>query len=204
MQGPQPWIRLVLILFLALLTRVLWAAPPLMEKEVAPAPPLATATTVAPTAAATVNRINPPTYLFSLGTGLAAINDNAGWVLHWGIMVRAFTNLPLYFGPDINVHYWSTSPSSSAVTMMGVQAMASSLIAFDLPGTILRSYLGLSVGPFLRNHGGGPIGWTFSSTARVGMLFLVDDRLSVAVEPRLGLLEGSFALSGVLSAQILL
>ncbi len=212
MQGTHAWLRLCLILLAALLTRILCAAPPLMEdtnppvREVAPAAPLvkAAAPVATPVTHETIKRFEPPTYLFSLGTGIAAINESAGWVLHWGAMMRPFSTLSLYLGPDFNVHYWGTSPSVPAVTMTGIQAMASGIFAFDLPGTILRSYMGLSFGPFLRNHGGGPIGWSFSTVGRVGMIFLVDPKLSIAVEPRIGLLEGGFVLQGLLNAHILL
>jgi len=217
MRGSLAWIRLCFILFAALMAQILCAAPPLVDdsldfrdsrtKDVLSAPKLtpATPTPGATTATVTPNpHREPPTYLFSLGTGLAAIDDTAGWMLHWGVMMRPFDSLSLYLGPDLDVHYWGTSPNGGNVTMTGVQAMASGIFAFDLPGTILRSYLGLSMGPFFRNHGGGPIGWSFSAIGRVGMIFLFDSRMALAVEPRLGLLEGDLALQGLLSAHILL
>lgn len=215
MQGHQVW-RLCLVLLLALFTRLLCGAPPPLIEEETPVKEVAPATKLAPAASTTTNSTNsstttvtthstaPPTIFFSMGTGLAAIDQTAGWVLHWGAMMRPFQRLSLYVGPDFNVHYWGTSPTSGNVTMTGIQAMASGVFAFDLPGTILRSYLGTSFGPFLRNHGGGPIGWTVSWIGRVGMLFLVDNRLALAVEPRFGLMEGSFSLQGLLSAHILL
>lgn len=186
-----PWLKLSLILLLALLTRIALAEVSWPEEL----------SGKARRAAAVVSESladdSGPDYLLSLGTGLAVIDQQMGWVMHWGAMGKVVPDQDWYVGMDVGVHYWRHSPITSGASMTGIQMLASGYYAFDLGKTsFLTPYLGLSAGPFLRYRENANLAASLSVILRPGMRFRFTDVISMSLEPRIGLLEGGLVVQG--------
>lgn len=153
-----------------------------------------------PAVTETVERAVSARYLLSLGTGVAVAGEEMGWVLHWGVLGRVVPWLPLYVGADIGAHYWRHSPTTPATTMAGIQILASAVYEFDFGRAPIRPYMGLSIGPFLKNNVDSGFSVSAAAMLRPGMLFALNDLASLSLEPRLGFLEGEFLLHGQASA----
>lgn len=209
------WWRVTLFLLLALLTRVLCAGPakpPQLfsrgSEELFPIPAKTRAAPggrVAPAAPVLSERLPAHSaasnWILSMGAGLAVVDQHVGWVMHWGMQTRALAEWPLYVGADVGVHYWNRSPAEDQNgSLTGLQALATATWQFVLSHRAAQPYLGISAGPFFRNYTDSPLGLSISAVLRPGITFPLSDAASLGIEPRIGLLEGSFLLQGQASA----
>lgn len=195
MRAQHPWLKLSLILLLALITRIVLAEEKWADEVSGRAKRVASVTREAVTGS------GESSYLLNLGTGVAAISDQMGWVMNWGALARVTSHMPWFVGADIGVHYWRQSPVVPGNSMTGIQVMATSLYSFDLGRhSFLTPYLGLSAGPFLRYREREGLAASLSLVLRPGMRFRFTDVLSLSLEPRLGLMESNLLVQGQASA----
>lgn len=171
------WLRLSLILLLALLTRICLAEPRVIRERLPSLPP-------------------EPRLLLDIGPSLAVRGNHLGWGLHTGIVGKVTPRYPIYVGGEATTLYWS--PAASGVAGMAVAATG--LWHFNLGNRWIRPYAGLSLGTFLRHREGQPLSVSPSFAVRPGLLVAIVDLVSLSLEPRFGLIESEFVLQGQANA----
>jgi len=179
------WIQLSIILFLALLTRILCATPAIERAgALRPRPPVLTEP---------VGNSASELWLFQTGLGGAAAKDRLGWAVSWGLYGRAVHREPWFAGLDLGLHYWGESPFTSHGTAFGISVLPGILYRFvSLETQSILPYLGLSMGVQLRSHSGGNYLWYWQTVARGGLEFSLNALLALGTDIRVGLVGTDF------------
>lgn len=180
------WVRLSIVLFLALLTRILIGSPPKP----------ALSGVLRPRTPVTVENLHAgprDLWLFTTGLGGAASQDRLGWAVSWGLFGRALYGQAWFAGVDFGVNYWGDSPFSGRGTAFGLSVLPGFQYRFEGKlGRDILPYLGAAMGAQLRSHSGGSYLWYWQTVLRSGLEFRVADPLSLAVDIRVGLLGSDF------------
>ena len=206
----NPWIRVSVILFLALLVRIA-----LGEPEESSGGDMASATTAKSPAT--------PKLMLTLGPGAAVYSGNYSQLydsgsLGYGLnatVVGQIADAPLYAGIDFALDFWGfNAPTGSALpagtsmdrSLVGIQLTPTILYRFD-PSKVygIYPYFGLSVGPnfqVFRERTLDTLHSEIKSTSQTSVLFellvrpgvdfQVADSVALNVETKFGVLDWDF------------
>ena len=140
-----------------------------------------------------------PNFLMMMGTGVGVSDKQMGWSLNWGGLKNLDLVEPLFIGVDFAAYYWGTDFSRSDKSLTALQINASLVYQFPIFSDWFHPYMGISLGPVFstRNEKGLSLG--VSGWLKPGLLVPIADKLSLGLEPKLGVLESSFVMVGQLS-----
>lgn len=195
MLSGKPWLRLTLVLFLALLARVACGAP--ATRNV--------------TTEESVARTSNPVDLW-VGPGFAFFRSETGFAINFGANIPVSSDLPVFVGLDFGLNFWSRDYYGSSVFINGpseswtnVQLLPSVFYRVDLARPrILHPYVGLSVGPSIfiaKANSGGPAATQVNQSAtkvyfemlfRPGISVDLSKTIAINVESKFGVLGGDF------------
>jgi hypothetical protein len=186
------WVTLSLILLAALITRVVTAE----TSSALPSRKLSDSVSETLTQPS-----NPHELDVNIGPGLALWNRMWGWSLNAGAVSQLTPGLPIYFGADFGLDFWNIGliNSGASTKRVGIQMLPTAYYRFDLPKLpAWHPYAGLSVGP------NWMIGSDYSRVffellIRPGISYSFSSDLSLAFEPKFGLLGNRFAFMPTLS-----
>ena len=206
----NPWIRVSLILFLALLVRIALA-----DQDESASSPV--------TSAATSKSSSIPKLILTLGPGMAVHSGNYSQLYNSGSLgyglnatvVGQVTDAPLYAGLDFALDFWGfDSPAGAALpsgstldrSLVGIQLTPTILYRFD-PSKVygIYPYFGFSVGPHFqvfRQRTIDTVHSAIKSTSdtsvlfellvRPGVDFQLTDVVAINVESKFGVLDWDF------------
>lgn len=138
----------------------------------------------------------------SAGVGLAVLGGSTGWALNFGAVTRATESTPIYWGADVALNFWGTSPSlvSASTGATAVQLLPTVLYGFTvetLPG--IFPYVGISAGPniYVEKLVAGTSTTTSTSLLfellfRVGANWQINRDVAFNFEPKVGILRSDF------------
>jgi hypothetical protein len=142
----------------------------------------------------------PDTQL-TLMPSLAMIDGTVGFGGSLGLVFSAGRGF--YLGLDTGFYHWSetaySSSASASVSVNNIPVLATFLYKIDT-GTVLRPYMGVSAGVGVTWGSVDISGVGYSTSpavslellARPGLEIICDHAISFMLEPKLGLLKGSF------------
>ena len=180
----RAWVRMALIFFLALVARLLDAAP---HQE-------------SPTATSAIFSKDYP-FIMGLGPGLAFLDDRTGWSFNIHGASQLNADLPIFVGLDAAINIWKTiknDQSRETDSDIGIQVLPTAFYIFEVMNTRdLYPYFGISIGPnvMVRQKGAGD---NLDSTTSLSLSVLFRSGLAVSLgsnswfhfEPKFGLLGG--------------
>jgi hypothetical protein len=114
---------------------------------------------------------------------------------------------PLFFALDLGLNFWSFSsplggPSLGAT---GVALLPSVVYGFSFAGVkSVRPFVGASLGPQLYMERGQPARVFLQLMVRPGVNVAASEAFSLNIEPKFGILGGSFAFLPTISAVVAL
>lgn len=141
----------------------------------------------------------PSVATISAGVGIAMLGGSTGWALNFGAVTRATESTPIYWGADVALNFWGTSPSlvSASTGATAVQLLPTVLYGFTvetLPGVF--PYIGLSAGPNIYMEKLAVGSSTTTSTTllfellfRIGANWQMNKDVAFNFEPKIGILR---------------
>src|SRR3989338_5656692 len=133
----RAWVRLAVVLLIALIARLLDAAPVSSEVQASEAEVPVTATSAIFTEDFPV--------IVAMGPGLAFVGDMTGWSFNMTGATQLNVDYPVFYGMDTSVNIWRRNGTEGET---GIQLLPTAYYLFE----VLRSkevypYFGISVGP---------------------------------------------------------
>lgn len=141
----------------------------------------------------------PSVATVSAGVGIAVLGGSTGWALNFGAVTRATESSPIYWGADVALNFWGTSPSlvSASTGATAVQLLPTVLYGFTvetLPG--IYPYVGISAGPNIYMEKLAVGSSTTTSTSllfellfRIGANWQINRDVAFNFEPKIGILR---------------
>lgn len=185
----RAWIKLAVVFLIALIARLLDAAPlPTENAQIEEGE----STTGTATSAIFVKDFP---VIIGMGPGLAFIGEKTGWSFNVNGATQANVDYPVFFGMDTAINIWRSSSGDSET---GIQLLPTAYYLFEVTRTKeVYPYFGMSVGPTVMVKktmiGGVPDTNTSLSLAvlfRSGLAVSLASYAWFHFEPKFGLLAG--------------
>lgn len=211
MYAQNQWVRLSVVLLIALLARVALGESKPSHPKLASSKVASARTPASTTAAQSTHKVETPNsgrlpFEASFGGGAmawsAGVTDvtgqpaNAtGFVTNIGMMVGVSRTAPLYVGLDLGLGFLSVDNNYNATY---IRLTPTALYRVNLPDSpSVKPYFGLSIGPnvtvlkaTLFNDTAQTTKVFFEGLTRLGVGFDLTPRLSLSVESKIGILGG--------------
>lgn len=201
MFSQHQWLKLSIILLIALLARMAMGAPSRV-----PANRQVVRETIQTRTQSIDLSVGPGVVVQPDTSGLGQ-GSTAGFALVVGATTPISATFPLHVGIETGLDFWSPSQN---VGVKGIRLLGTAYYKFGSPRSVVRPYVGLLIGPniTIATTSFGLEGFGieqsqsqtkvfFELLSRTGVAFDLSPAVSLWVEPRFGLLSDQFAFMAV-------
>ncbi len=185
-------ITLVLVLLIALIARILDAAP--THTQVAKQDSIEPVAPVRERSTSAIFSRDFPT-IIAMGPGLAFLDDKTGWSFNINGASQFNVDMPVFYGFDAAVNIWRPSETDSQT---GIQLLPTAYFLFEvLNSREIYPYIGMSFGPMVKVRRLG-VGEKADTKTDLNLMLLFRSGIAVSLasnawfhfEPKFGLLAG--------------